>query len=134
MKIAGEEVGMKKSNAKKKKELLWKRKILTVISRLRKDLSRIKAWFAGRWKKDKKKEKDWLDQRYGLRRKGFTMIMEELKQRITAKATKVKRYDKKIKQFQGNMNFETNQGRFFKILEGKEERTKPPNAEDATAS
>ena len=70
---------------------------------------------------------------YGLRRKVFTLVMEELKQRITAKATKVKRYDKKIKQFQGNMNFETNQGRFFKILEGKEERTKPPNAEDATA-
>ena len=133
MKIVGEEVGMKKSNAKKKKEPFWKRRILTDISRLRKDLSRIEAWFAGRWKKDKKKEKDWLDQKYGLRRKGFTLVMEELKQRITAKATKVKRYDKKIKQFQGNMNFETNQGRFFKILEGKEERTKPPNAEDATA-
>ena len=84
--------------------------------------------------KGQEKEKDWLDQRYGLRRKGFTLIMEELRQKITAKATKVKRYEKKIKQFPGNMNFETNQGRFFKILEGKEERTKPPNAEDATAS
>ena len=90
MKIVGEEVGMKKSNAKKKKEPFWKRRILTDISRLRKDLSRIEAWFAGRWKKDKKKEKDWLDQKYGLRRKGFTLVMEELKQRITAKATKVK--------------------------------------------
>ena len=59
--------------------------------------------------------------------------MEELKQRITAKTTKVKRYDNRIKQFQGNRNFQTNQGRFFKNLEGKEERTKPPNAEDATA-
>ena len=55
MKIVGEEVGMKKSNAKKKKEPFWKRRILTDISRLRKDLSRIEAWFAGRWKKDKKK-------------------------------------------------------------------------------
>ena len=43
MKIVGEEVGMKKSNAKKKKEPFWKRRILTDISRLRKDLSRIKA-------------------------------------------------------------------------------------------
>ena len=59
--------------------------------------------------------------------------MEELKQRITAKATKVKRYDNRIKQFQDNRNFQTNQGRFFKNLEGKEERTKPPNDEDATA-
>ena len=59
--------------------------------------------------------------------------MGELKQRITAKATKVKQYDNRINQFQDNRNFETNQGRFFKNFEGKEERTKPPNAEDATA-
>ena len=58
MKIVGEEVDMKNSNAKKKKESLWKRRILTDISRLRKDLSRKEGWFAGRWKKDKKKEKD----------------------------------------------------------------------------
>ena len=90
MKIVREEVGMKKSNAKKKKEPFWKRRILTDIRRLRKDLSKIETCFAERWKKDKKKEKDWLDQKYGLRIKGFTLVMEELKQRITAKATKVK--------------------------------------------
>ena len=59
--------------------------------------------------------------------------MEELKQRITAKVTKVKRYDNRINQFQDNRNTVTNHGRFFKNLESKEERTKPPNAEDATA-
>ena len=133
MRIVGEEVGMKKSNAKKKKEPFWKRRILRVISRLRKDLSRIEAWFVGRWKKDKNKEKDLLDQKYGLRRKGFTLVMGELKQRITAKATKVKRYDNRINQFQDNRNFQTNQGRLFKNIEGKEEKTKLSNAEDATA-
>ena len=133
MRIVGEEVGMKKSNAKKKKEPFWKRRILRDIRRLRKDLSRIEAWFAGRWKKDKNKKKDSLDQKYGLRRKGFRLVMEELKQRLTAKATKVKRYANRIKQFQGNRNFQTNQRRFFKNLEGKGERTKSPNAEDATA-
>ena len=60
MKIAGEVVGMKKSNAKKKKEPFWKRTILIDISRLRNDLGRIKAWFARRWKKVKTKEKDLL--------------------------------------------------------------------------
>ena len=80
MKIVGEEVGMKKSNAKKKKEPFWKRRILTDISRLRTDQRRIEAWFAGRWKNDKNKEKDWLDQKYGLRRKGFTLVIEEMKQ------------------------------------------------------
>ena len=51
--------------------------------------------------------------------------MEELEHRITVKATKVKRYD--------NRKFQTNQKRFFINLENKEERTKAPNAEDATA-
>ena len=77
MEILGE-VGMKKSNAKKKKTPFWKRRILTDISRSRKNLRLIEAWFAGRWKKDKEKEKDWLNQNYGLRRKGFTLVMEEL--------------------------------------------------------
>ena len=56
MKIVGEEAGMKKLNAKKTKEPSWKRRILADISRLRKDLSRIEAWFAGRLKKIKKKK------------------------------------------------------------------------------
>ena len=80
VRIVGEEVGMKKSSAKKKKEPFWKRRILTDICRLRKDLRRIEAWFAGRCKKDKYKEKNLLDKKYGLRRKGFTLVMEELKQ------------------------------------------------------
>ena len=88
MRIVGEEVGMKKSNANKRKKPLWKRRILRDISRLRKDLSRIEAWFTGRWRKDKNKEKILTDQKYGLRRKGFTLVMEELKQRISAKVTK----------------------------------------------
>ena len=48
--------------------------------------------------------------------------MEELKQKITPKATKIKRYDNRIKRFQDNRNFQTNQGRFFTNLKGKEER------------
>ena len=47
MRIVGE-VGMKKSNAKKKKEPFYKRMILRGISRLKKHLSRIEAWVTGR--------------------------------------------------------------------------------------
>ena len=85
MRIVGEEVDMKKSNAKKKKEPIWKRRILRDTSRLTKDLTRIESWFATRWKKDKNKGKYWLDQKYGLRRKGFTLVTKELKQIITYK-------------------------------------------------
>ena len=48
IRIVGEGVGMKKSNAKKKIEPLWKRWILRDISRLRKGLSKIEEWFSGR--------------------------------------------------------------------------------------
>ena len=65
---------------RRKKNLSGKEKSCRYLSRLRKDQSRIEAWFAGRWKNDKNKEKDWLDQKYGLRRKGFTLVIEELKQ------------------------------------------------------
>ena len=84
-------------------------------------------------KYQKKKKKKLARSKHGLRKRGFILVMGDLKQRITAKATKVKQYDNRINQFQDNRNFETNQGRFFKNFEGKEERTKPPNAEDATA-
>ena len=70
---------MKKSNAKKKKEPFWKRRILRDINRLRKDLTRVEAWFTERWKKNKNKEKDLKDQKYGLRGKGFILVMEEQK-------------------------------------------------------
>ena len=50
-------------------------------------------------KMEKTKEKELLEQTYGLRRKRFTWVMEKLKQRITAKATKIKRYDNRINNF-----------------------------------
>ena len=53
--------------------------------------------------------------------KGFTLIIEELKQKITAKVTNIQQYDNRK-----SNNFKatgwSNQGRFFKNLEGKEER------------
>ena len=81
--------------------------------------------------KDKNKDKDWLDQRYVLKRKGFTLVMEELKQGIIAKATKVKRYNNRAKQFHDNRNFQINQEDLFKILEGKEWSTKVQHKQDA---
>ena len=83
------------------------------MSRLRKALSRIEAWFARRWKKKKKSERDLLEQNCGLKMKGFTLVMEELEQRIPAKASNIQQYDNRIIQFQRNRNFQTNQGGFF---------------------
>ena len=69
---------------RRKKNYSEKKRILKDISRLRKNLIRIKEWFVGRSKKGKNKEKDLIDQKHGLRRKGLTLVMEERKQRKTA--------------------------------------------------
>ena len=57
IRIVGEEVGMKKSNAKKTKKPFWKRRILRHINRLRKDLNTIEVWF---WGKDKNTIEVWF--------------------------------------------------------------------------
>ena len=130
--LVGEMVGAKDPKTKGKKEPYWKRRIMRDLERLRKDLGRIQAWFQGQWKKPKEGEKDKLNRRYRLREKGFRATMEEIKQRIVAKAAKIKRYTNRIKQFNDNRLFNTNQSRFFKNLEGKEESTIAPNPQDAT--
>ena len=66
-----------KNQMHRRKRSLWKRTILSDISRLEKDLSTIDAWFTWRRKKDKTKQ-ELIDLKYGLRRKGFTLVMEEL--------------------------------------------------------
>ena len=57
MRIEGEEVGMKKLNAKKKTEPFWKRRILRDTSRLRKGLSRIEAGLQEDGKRTREKRK-----------------------------------------------------------------------------
>ena len=57
LRIVEEDVGMEKSNAKKKKEPFWKRRILRDISRLRKDLSRIEAGLQEDGKRTREKRK-----------------------------------------------------------------------------
>ena len=90
----------KESKRKKEKETILEKKGSERYQQIKegpKTHGKHEAWFSGRWIKDKSKEKDLLDQKYGLRRKGFILLIEELKQRITGKATKVKPYDNRIK-------------------------------------
>ena len=92
MTIVGAKIGMKKLKAKKKKEKFWKKIILSDTNKLKTDLSSVEGWFALWWKKDTTKGEKALDQKYRLKRKSFLLIMEGLKQKITAQATKVKWY------------------------------------------
>jgi hypothetical protein len=130
--LVGELLEIKEKRPREPQEPFWKRRIQEDVRRLRKDLGRVEAWFKGKWKNTKKGDKDQLDRRYKLKAKGFNVVIEEMKQRITSKSAKIKRYQNRIKQYQDNKSFSSNQGRFFKNLDGGESKTIAPNPEEAT--
>uniref|UniRef100_A0A1X7TKV2 Reverse transcriptase domain-containing protein n=1 Tax=Amphimedon queenslandica TaxID=400682 RepID=A0A1X7TKV2_AMPQE len=71
---------------------------------------------AGRLKKMSKYK--LLEMKYNIKRKGFQVILEELKQRLVAKSGKVRRYEQRIKQYTQNCLFNSNQKRFYQQLDG----------------
>ena len=73
-------------------EAFWKRRIESDIARLRKDLSRVDDWFKGKWKKDKKIKKEEVRNKYSIKVKCFKVVIKGLKQRISAKSEKLRRY------------------------------------------
>lgn len=59
-------------------------------------------------------------------------MIEELKQRISAKAHKIKRYNDRILQYQQNRLFEVNQRKFYKELDDSQGSDQPtPDANEA---
>lgn len=109
-------LGIKKREPKKKAEPWWKKRIRSKIVETRKDLSKLKNIFEN--KKDN--AKDRLYQKYNIKQKGLSAVIEELKQRVTARKEKLKRYESRNEQFQQNRLFQNNQKRLFEQLEGIE--------------
>ena len=66
----------------------------------------------------KSKISDQLKRKYKIDLKGPSVVLEELKQRVTAQAAKLKWYQEKHKQYRQNRMFETNQRRLFEEIKG----------------
>ena len=91
-----DQLGLKKSEGGKKKDPWWKRRIEEDIKQLKKNiniLKRVKKGQIGEYKEGKGK---LVEEKYGVKRKGLTTVIEELKQRILAKAAKLSRYEQRI--------------------------------------
>ena len=50
-----------------------------------------------------------VEHKYKVQKKGLNVVLEEQKQRIQAKATKIKRYDQRIEQHRINRLFQQDQ-------------------------
>ena len=66
-----------------------------------------------------KSTKARLMKQYGIGTKTISEVSEELKQRVTATAKKIERYEARVAQFRQNRQFQTNQRRFYADLDGQ---------------
>ena len=83
-------LGVKIDKVAGRKEPMWKRRLQNKINELRKDLSQLEA----SKDKDISNFRHWerLERKYSIKVKRLNVVIEELKQRITAIAAKVRRY------------------------------------------
>ena len=123
-------LGLKQRKDKVSQEPFWKRRIQRDINELRKTVGKLDRYAKGQIKNMKKLEQ--ICKKHHVKKKGVKVVMEELKQRITAKGAKIDRYEKRINLFRINRMFSSNQKRVFVALNGEviKENT-VPNADES---
>ena len=101
----GRKVGLKPNQRRGNavKEPWWKRRIPPSIQELRKHINILERKKRGEIKKKEKYKV--IEHKYRVKKKGLNVVLEELKQRIQAKATKIKRYGERIEQYRINRLF-----------------------------
>ena len=105
----------------------WKRCLEKQLTELRADLSKINEMSASRLQN--KKVRKELNEKYRIQEKGLNHIIEDVKQRVKAKAHKIQRYMNRNKGYQQNKLFQTNQKRLLNQLRGEDAQQENPEAE-----
>ena len=113
-------LGVKIDKVAWRNEPMWKRRLQIKIKELKKDLIQLEALKD----KDISNFRQWerLERKYSIRVKRLNVVIEELKQRITPIAAKVRRYQGWVDSYRQNRLFENNQTQFYKELDQEEER------------
>ena len=118
--VATNRLGVKIDKVAGRKEPMWKRRLQNKIKELKKDFSQLEA----SKDKDISNFRHWkrLERKYSIRVKSFDFTIEELKQKITAIAGKVRSYQGRVDSYRQNRLFENNQMQFYRELDQEEER------------
>ena len=97
---------------------MWKRRLQNKNKELRNDLSQLEV----SKDKDISNFRRWerLERKYSVRIKRLNVVIEELKQRITAIAAKVRRYQGRIDSQRQNRLFEKYQRQIYRELDQEE--------------
>ena len=127
-----EQKGLKKRDYREKNEPRWKRRIEGDIKKLTEDVNLLTGDLKGELRSKKKQKVKELYEKYRVK-KGLKTVIEELKQRMLAKSTKVKRYEQRIEQFRQNSIFDLNQKNLCAELNREGVRSNDvPNVEKLT--
>ena len=110
-------LGLKQRKDEVSHEPFWKRRIQRDINEMWKTVGKLDRYARGQIKDVKKLEQ--IFKKHYVKKKGVKVVMEELRQRITAKAAKIARCEKWINQFRINRMFSSNQKRVFMELNGE---------------
>ena len=130
-----DQLGLQKYVGRKKKDPWWKRGIEQDIKQLKKDiniLERVKKGQIGVHKEGKAK---LAEERYGVKRKGLTTMIEELKQGILAKAAKIPRYKQRVQRNRINRLFKVDPKKIYNEFNGQTGSSNRgiPNVEESRA-
>ena len=100
------------------------------MSRIRADLGRVE-----RWKRDELQSNDLkceLERKYLVKKKGITVVIEELKQRLKAVQQTIRRYECRTEQYKQTRMFEANQRRLYQIIDDVQwNNVQSPEAEES---
>ena len=112
------ELGLKKYiKGVPKQEPWWKRRIEESINELRRHINIFQRQQRGEMRKLRKYNE--LVKKYKVKEKGISKVMEELKQRLQVKASKLKRYEQRIEQYRVNRMYQQDQKRVYQEMSGK---------------
>ena len=127
-----ESIGKKitKRQQRKTKQPFWKAKIEKEIKELRIDLSILTELTKDNGMTERKRRK--IRRKYSVKNENdIDIAKEQVRQLIQAKAQRVKRFEKREKQFKQNRKFATDTKGFYRELGKKQiEVDKPPTAEE----
>ena len=93
----------------------WKVRLQQKLEDIRSDLSKV-VECRGRDFDDPMRMR--LEKKYRIRNKGYDVVVEELKQDLSAISQKIKRYSERVEQYNQNRTFVNNQKRFYQDLQG----------------
>lgn len=102
----------------------WKKRIYIKIGLLRKDLSQLKECLNLNLNDTMKEKKNKLYKKYKIKNnKDHEKVMEKLKQQISAKTNRVRRYIERSNQYHHNILFSNNTKKFYNNILNKNVRT-----------